>query len=135
MKKDGTLEDFDRSKIVAGAAKPGRTACYGYLARGAKWKTVEPWIANLANTRSLDQTALFNLVAAGVGKWEGAASSPNPPPKNLSAENPFRLSLKFAKKFIPIKPYQKGQAFSDQSSFSDFLNYSRCRVSNFGIVS
>jgi hypothetical protein len=53
-------------------AKPGAKACYGYLARGAKWKTVEPWVANLNNTRSLDPTVLFNLLGGGVGKWEEA---------------------------------------------------------------
>lgn len=56
-----------------GGARPGAGACYGYLAKGAKWKTVEPWVANLTNTRNLDQTAIFGLLSGGVTKWEDAA--------------------------------------------------------------
>jgi hypothetical protein len=57
----------------SGGGKPGSTTCATYLAKGAKWKTVEPWIANLENTFGLDQTALFNLVDGGLVKWEDAA--------------------------------------------------------------
>ena len=56
-----------------GGGKPGANTCYGYLARGARWKAVEPWVANLTNSRNLDQTTLFNLLGGGVNKWEGAA--------------------------------------------------------------
>lgn len=55
-----------------GGAKPRVSACYGYLAKGAKWRTVEPWVANLNNTRSLDPTTLFHLLSGGVSKWEEA---------------------------------------------------------------
>lgn len=55
-----------------GGSKPATNTCYGYLAKGAKWKTVEPWIANPANIRGLDGTAVFNLLAGGVSKWEDA---------------------------------------------------------------
>ena len=53
-------------------AKPGAASCYGYLAKGAKWKIVEPWLVNPANTRLLDGTTVFNLLTAGVTKWEDA---------------------------------------------------------------
>lgn len=55
-----------------GGSRPATNTCYGYLAKGAKWKTVEPWIANPANIRGLDGTAVFNLLAGGVSKWEDA---------------------------------------------------------------
>lgn len=55
-----------------GGNKPGASACYSYLAKGAKWRTVEPWVANLNNTRSLDPTNLFHLLSGGVNKWEDA---------------------------------------------------------------
>lgn len=45
----------------------------GYLAKGAKWKTVEPWLANPTNTRGLDGTTIFNLLTGSVAKWEDAA--------------------------------------------------------------
>ena len=56
-----------------GGAKPGTTACYTYLAKGAKWKSLEPWVTNPTNTRSLDPTIVFSLLSEGVAKWESAA--------------------------------------------------------------
>lgn len=54
--------------------KPGgSTACYTYLARDAKWKTVEPWTVNPSNARGLDGLSVFNLLNGGVTKWEDAA--------------------------------------------------------------
>lgn len=55
-----------------GNAKPGTTTCYTYLAKDAKWKTVEPWVTNTTNNRGLDGTTVFNLLAGGVSKWEDA---------------------------------------------------------------
>lgn len=53
--------------------KPGgSTTCYTYLARGAKWKTVESWIVNPSNIRGLDGLNVFNLLSGGVTKWEDA---------------------------------------------------------------
>ena len=49
------------------------TSCYGYLAKGAKWKNVEPYLVNPANIRGLNQTTLFNIEDAGISKWEDAA--------------------------------------------------------------
>lgn len=59
-------------------AKPGNkpggsTVCYGYLAKGAKWKALEPWIVNPANARGLDPAVVFNLLTGGIVKWEAAA--------------------------------------------------------------
>lgn len=82
----GTALDPGTGKVVEGlaiihrkdnAAKPSgvgpRTAtCYTYLAKDAKWKSVESWVANLNNTRNLDQTTVFNLLVGGVAKWEDA---------------------------------------------------------------
>lgn len=60
-------------QVKPAAARPGgSTSCYSYLARGAKWKTVEPWIVNPVNTRGLDGTTVFNLLNGGVSKWEDA---------------------------------------------------------------
>lgn len=47
--------------------------CYGFLAREAKWKTIEPWIVNPANSRGLDYTFIFNNLGTDIGKWESAA--------------------------------------------------------------
>lgn len=53
-------------------AKPGGTACYGYLASGAKWKTVEPWVVNPANIDGLDGDFVFANLGVDITKWEDA---------------------------------------------------------------
>ena len=59
-----------RNPFSGAAAK---SACYGFLATGAKWKTVEPWIINPANTRGLSGDFLFQNFTKDIGKWEDAA--------------------------------------------------------------
>jgi len=60
-------------------AKPGTggggnsAVCYSFLADGAKWKNVEPWVMNTVNTRGLDGSTVFNLMSGGIAKWEDAA--------------------------------------------------------------
>ncbi len=82
----GTAVDKRTGKVVEGlaiihrkspakpsGAKPGgSTTCYTYLSKGAKWKTVEPWLANTTNSRGLVGATVFNLLAGGVSKWEDA---------------------------------------------------------------
>lgn len=50
------------------------SACYGFLAQGAKWKWLEPWVVNPSNTRGLDPTFVFNNLTADIAKWEKAAA-------------------------------------------------------------
>jgi len=49
------------------------TNCYSYLASGAKWKSVENWIMNSANSEGLGEATLFALQDAALAKWEDAA--------------------------------------------------------------
>lgn len=56
----------------SGGAKPGN-ACYTYLGKGAKWRTVEPWFVNPTNGDGLDGATVANLLTGGVTKWEDAA--------------------------------------------------------------
>ena len=51
----------------------GAGACYGFLASGARWKTVEPWVVNASNTRGLDAAFVASNLAADIAKWEDAA--------------------------------------------------------------
>ena len=83
----GTAKDPKSGKLVEGnaiihfkdnaarssAAKSGKNQCYGFLASGAKWKTVEPWLVNGANTRGLDPTFISNNLSLDIAKWEDAA--------------------------------------------------------------
>lgn len=47
--------------------------CYAFLAKGAKWKTIEPYIVNPSNTGGLDETFVINNLAMDIDKWETAA--------------------------------------------------------------
>jgi hypothetical protein len=51
------------------------SSCYGFLARGAKWKTIEPYIVNPSNTRELDETFITDNLAFDIEKWETAAGT------------------------------------------------------------
>jgi len=47
--------------------------CYGFLARGAKWKTIEPWVVNTANEEGLSGAFVFSNLESNIAKWENAA--------------------------------------------------------------
>jgi hypothetical protein len=47
--------------------------CYTFLARGAKWKTVEPYMIDPTNIRGLDESSIRTIIAKSIGKWESAA--------------------------------------------------------------
>lgn len=61
-----------------GALKPakpprgGGTKCYGFLAQGAKWKTMEAWVVNPANSEGLASDYLLANLSQDVSKWEDA---------------------------------------------------------------
>ena len=46
---------------------------YRYLAKGAKWKTTEPYIVDPTNTEGLSKTFVRRNIATDIGKWERAA--------------------------------------------------------------
>lgn len=60
-------------KTVGFSHRGSKNNCYTFIARGIKWRTVEPWVANTSNTRGLDSASVFNVLAGGVAKWEDAA--------------------------------------------------------------
>jgi len=51
----------------------GTSDCFSFLAKGAKWKSVEPWIVNTSNNAGLGGTFVFNNLTADIDKWEDAA--------------------------------------------------------------
>lgn len=58
------------------SARPGGgTACYAYIASGAKWKVAEPWVLDGANTQGLAGSYLLSSTAANLAKWENAAGA------------------------------------------------------------
>ncbi|MEK7617112.1 MAG: matrixin family metalloprotease [Patescibacteria group bacterium] len=85
----GSAVDPDTNKVVEGLAiihrkenaakpgsgKPGTTTCYTYLAKGAKWKSVEPWVVNPVNNVGIGTSSpniVLNILGNGVSKWEDA---------------------------------------------------------------
>ena len=51
----------------------GTSNCFGFLANGAKWKTLEPWIVNTTNGEGLSSSFVFDNLTADISKWEDAA--------------------------------------------------------------
>lgn len=75
---DGKCQGWEDSSCAdcAGGGNGGgsdASSCYGFLARGAKWKTVEPYLVDPANTEGLNETLIAANLAADIGKWEAAA--------------------------------------------------------------
>lgn len=87
----GTGIDPKTGKVVEGLAfihykkdfthKPnhpgsgGRASkCFSFLSQGAKWKTIEPWVVNPANSRGLTSDFVFNNLSTNSAKWEDAAN-------------------------------------------------------------
>lgn len=56
-----------------GGKKGGGSTCYAFMASGAKWKSVEPWIVNPTNTSGLSDTFVFADLIGNIDKWEDAA--------------------------------------------------------------
>ncbi|MBS3092630.1 matrixin family metalloprotease [Candidatus Pacearchaeota archaeon] len=83
----GTAIDSDGSVVEGYAivhyknrnAKPpwagggGGSTCYGFLASGAKWKNVEPYIVDAANTEGLNESFVKSNIASDINTWEDAA--------------------------------------------------------------
>lgn len=51
----------------------GESSCYGFLANGAKWKVLEPFLFNPVNSWGLDPNVAFTNLVADISKWESAA--------------------------------------------------------------
>lgn len=61
-----------KKAFAKGGKGGGSNTCYGYLASGAKWKTVEPWLMNTSNSFGLDGGYLFTNQIDNIAKWEDA---------------------------------------------------------------
>ena len=59
-----------------GGGKPGSvdtSSCYGFLAKDAKWKSVESWVVDPTNPEGLSEADVFALLDESITKWEDAA--------------------------------------------------------------
>lgn len=59
----------------SGGPNGGGSSCFAFISKGAKWKTVEPWVVNTANTHGLSQSFVFDSLTADIGKWETESSA------------------------------------------------------------
>lgn len=61
-------------QVKSGNAKnAARIQCYKFLASGARWKVVEPWLVNPLNSRGLTDSFVFSNLSTDMVKWEDAA--------------------------------------------------------------
>lgn len=68
-------ENAVKCPVDCGSTEPDTSSCYGFLAKGAKWKSVESYIVNPANTEGLGYTFVINNLATDIGKWEAVAGA------------------------------------------------------------
>ena len=51
----------------------GSSSCFAFLAKDAKWKTVEAWVVDPTNPEGLTEADVLTLLSEGIDKWEDAA--------------------------------------------------------------
>lgn len=64
----------DKRPGGGGGGSDPASSCYGFLASGAKWKNVEPWMVNPTNTYGMSDASVFSILTNSIGKWESAAN-------------------------------------------------------------
>lgn len=50
------------------------SSCYGFLAKGAKWRVIEPYMVDPTNMRGLSESFVRNNMASDIDKWETVAN-------------------------------------------------------------
>lgn len=81
-KKSGKeVEGYAIVHYAKNASKPTKpslgTACYSYIAKGAKWKIIEPWVVDSVNTDRLDSNFILQNMKDDIAKWEIASGADN----------------------------------------------------------
>jgi len=75
---DGKCQGWEDSSCADCAGGNGGTdgdSCYGFLAKGAKWRAVEPYIVNPKNNGGLNEAFVATNLADDIAKWESAAGT------------------------------------------------------------
>jgi hypothetical protein len=49
------------------------SSCFAYIAKDAKWKSVEDWVVNTSNLDGLGSTFVFDILSESIAAWEDAA--------------------------------------------------------------
>jgi len=72
---NGICEPGENAKKCAAdcGGETETSTCYAFLANGAKWKDVEPYVVNPSNVDGLSESFVVSNLANDIDKWEGAA--------------------------------------------------------------
>ncbi|MBU2052887.1 MAG: matrixin family metalloprotease [Nanoarchaeota archaeon] len=69
-------ENINKCPVDCGGSEdpvePDTSSCYEFLAKGAKWKTVENYLVDPANAKGLGELFIRSNLASNIGKWENA---------------------------------------------------------------
>jgi len=63
----------EKGEVKPSSKPSGSSSCYVFLSKGAKWKSIEQWVVNPANTEGLNEDFILNNLAGNIQKWEDAA--------------------------------------------------------------
>ena len=69
------VDDKRENAKPAGVGGSKGSTCYAFLAKGAKWKTVEPYMVDPANNAELGAVFVRSNLAFDISKWETAAGT------------------------------------------------------------
>lgn len=73
---DGVCQGWEAASCADCAGNTLNTSsCYGFLAKGTKWKTIEPYMVNPSNTVGLNESFVMSNLALDIAKWETAAGT------------------------------------------------------------
>lgn len=69
-------ENADKCPSDCGGTVPQDPAptssCYGFMAKDAKWKSIEPWVVNGENNSGIDPNYIFTNLSQDIAQWEDA---------------------------------------------------------------
>ena len=72
---NGVCEPGENAKKCPADCSGGTTksSCFSHLSKGAKWKSVEPYVVNPSNGKGLSASFVTSNLAGDIDKWEDAA--------------------------------------------------------------
>ena len=66
-KKDAAVRQSGSAKL---------TPCYGFLAKGARWKTTEPYVLDTSNAEGMNESFVADNIQTGLNIWDSQVAFP-----------------------------------------------------------
>ncbi|MCH7850237.1 MAG: matrixin family metalloprotease [Nanoarchaeota archaeon] len=63
-------KEHARPPWAGGNTNSGKTTCYSFISKGAKWKSNEPYILDSTNNASLNEAQIRDTVFYAIDEWE-----------------------------------------------------------------